>query len=128
MSYVLTVEPKAGYLHARVTGRNTLDNVVAYLREIGAECRARGYDRVLIEECLEGPRLDLRQVTQVVHSAVTPTELPTIAYVDVNASSGHMPIAGDLANLRGIQIAVFGTLADAARWLRELPSPEAVKS
>ena len=38
MSHRMSVETKARYLHVRVTGENTPENVRAYLREVYQAC------------------------------------------------------------------------------------------
>jgi hypothetical protein len=45
---------------------------------------------------------------------------PSIAYVDVNAQGSLMKFAEDVAVNRGLRVRVFGTVADAERWLRQL--------
>ena len=58
MSYQIAITEKPGYLHCVVTGKNTMENVAAYLQEIARECEARNCFRVLIEEHLVGRRLE----------------------------------------------------------------------
>jgi hypothetical protein len=41
MPYQLTVNEKPTYLHAIVTGSNTMENVVGYLQELQRESRVR---------------------------------------------------------------------------------------
>ena len=48
------------------------------------------------------------------------TTLSAIAYVDVNAQGALMKFAEDVAVNRGVRVRVFGTVADAERWLRQL--------
>jgi hypothetical protein len=91
MSYQLKIEQKPGFLHAVATGRNTRENVQRYLQDVLRECLARGG-----------------------------TTLPAIAYVDVNAQGPLMKFAEDVAVNRGVRVRVFGTVAEAERWLRQL--------
>ena len=56
MTYQLEIIEKPNYLHAIVTGKNTVDNVAAYLKDLLKECEARRCYNVLIEERLEGDR------------------------------------------------------------------------
>jgi hypothetical protein len=48
------------------------------------------------------------------------TTLAAIAYVDVNAQGSLMKFAEDVAVNRGVRVRVFGTVAEAERWLRQL--------
>lgn len=127
MSYEVSFEQNAGYLHAIVTGMNSRENVVRYLADIYNECVARGCFRVLIEEHLKGPRLETIDVFDIASKGRDrgAVRLPTIAYVDVNATAGLMRFAEDVAVNRGIYIRVFPSVADAVRWLRDLDNPAA---
>jgi hypothetical protein len=73
MTYTLTIDQKPTYLHATVTGQNSRENVVRYLEEILRECIARNCFRVLIEECLEGPRLGMLDVFKIASEADSST-------------------------------------------------------
>lgn len=127
MSYEVTYDHKAGYLHAIVTGVNTKENVVSYLMAIRRECQARDCFRVLIEEDLEGPRLGLMDVFEIASTGRDKGagRLPVIAYVDVNADSESMKFAEDVAVNRGIRVRVFSSVAAAAQWLADLDEPAA---
>jgi hypothetical protein len=87
MTYTLTINRKPSYLHAIVTGPNSLENVAGYLEEILRECAARKCARVLIEERLEGPPLSTMDVFKIASEGSGKAEglLTAIAYVDVNA-------------------------------------------
>lgn len=52
MSYRVSVETKARYLHVRVSGEDTPENVRAYLRDIYQICGDSGIAAVLVEEDL----------------------------------------------------------------------------
>ncbi len=119
MSYELTITPKAGYLHAVVTGANTAENVAGYLQAVLQECEARACPRVLIEERLEGPRLGTLSVFEVASEGSRRVEgrLKAIAYVDVNAEGRLMQFAENVAVNRGLPVKVFASVPDAERWL-----------
>jgi len=74
MTYKLTISQKPGYLHAVVTGPNTRENVARYLEELRTECGARGCFRVLVEERLQGPRLEAREVFEIASQGATGPE------------------------------------------------------
>ena len=119
MTYELAIHQKPTYLHAVVTGRNSRENVQRYLEELLQECSARNCFRVLIEERLEGPRLQTVDVFEIVMegSRNARNTLSAIAYVDVNATSELMHFAETVAFNRGLRVAVLPTVAEAERWL-----------
>jgi len=119
MTYKLTMTEKPGYLHVVVTGQNNRDNVRRYLEELRSECVARGYSKVLVEERLEGPRLEALDVFEIASEGAGEArgKFKAFAYVDVNAKSELMHFAETVAVNRGVPVAVFPTVADAERWL-----------
>ena len=122
MGYALTVLERPGYLHFVVTGINSREAVQQYLTEIGRTCAARGCKHILIEERLDGPRLDTTDVFMIAsgQSADARRTLEAIAYVDVNAEGRLMQFAEDVAVNRAVPVKVFTTVAEAERWLGEL--------
>ena len=120
MSYKLTITQKPSYLHAVVTGSNTIENVARYLEEIQRECTVRSCSRVLIEERLEGPRLSTMGVFQVASEGSRRARgcFEAIAYVDVNADGDLMKFAETVAVNRGLPVAVFASVRDAEEWLQ----------
>lgn len=121
MSFEMTLTEKPGYLHAIVTGQNTLENVMMYLKELHQECEARSVNRVLIEERLSGRRLETWDVYQIAAegSQRGAGRFDAVAYVDVNASGELMKFAETVANNRGIPMSLFSNVADAEAWLRK---------
>ena len=124
MSYEMTLADKPGYLHATVTGQNTLENVVMYMKGLHKECVARGVNRLLIEEKLIGPRLQTWDVYEIAAqgSAQGAGWFSALAYVDVHASGELMKFAETVAVNRGIPIRVFASVADAEAWLNQKPA------
>ena len=120
MSYELTILPKPGYLHAIVTGENNRENVVRYLADILRECTTRRCFRVLIEERLEGPRLGLMDVFQIVadESAHAAGVMEAVAYVDVNAQGDSMKFAETVAANRFLPVMMFSSVSEAENWIR----------
>ena len=123
MSYQLRIVEKPNYLHAIVTGANTLENVAGYLQDIMRECEARQCFNVLIEERLTGRRLETWDVYQIAadNSALARGVFRAIAYVDVNAGGDLMKFAETVANNRGVPINLFTSVADAEAWLAGKP-------
>ena len=123
MSYQLTVIEKPTYLHAIVTGPNTVESVIGYLQELLRECQARQCFNVLIEEKLTGRRLETWDVYQIASEGTARTQglFRTVAYVDVNAGGELMRFAETVANNRGVPMTVFATVAEAEKWLAGKP-------
>lgn len=119
MSYELSVIEKPGYLHCIVTGRNTAENVAAYLQELARECETRNCFRVLIEEHLIGRRLETWDVYRLISEsgARNLARLEAVAYVDVNAEGELMKFAETVASNRGLPMTVFATVPEAENWL-----------
>jgi hypothetical protein len=119
MSYQLTVVEKPGYLHCIVTGKNSMENVAAYLQEVARECEARKCFRVLVEEHLVGRRLETWDVYQLVSegSARNLGKFEAVAFVDVNAEGELMKFAETVASNRGLPVTVFATIPEAENWL-----------
>jgi hypothetical protein len=119
MSFDLTFEQKRGYLHAVVTGTNSVDAVMGYLAVIQRECVERRCFRVLIEERLAGPRLGALDVIRIAEegSRNARNTMAAIAYVDVYADGPLMKLAEDVAVNRGVRVEVFRSVADAEAWL-----------
>ena len=119
MSYQLTITEKHGYLHCIITGKNTMENVAAYLQELARECEARNCFRVLIEEHLVGRRLETWDVYQIVSkgSALNLGQFQAMAFVDVNAEGDLMKFAETVANNRGLPMTMFATVPEAQSWI-----------
>ena len=123
MSYQLEIIEKPNYLHAIVTGKNTMENVVGYLKDLLKECEARLCFNVLIEERLVGRRLETWDVYQIAsdNSTLARGFFKNIAYVDVNAGGELMKFAETVANNRGVPMMLFPTVAEAEAWLATKP-------
>jgi len=120
MSYQLEIRSRRGYLHANVTGKNSKENVMLYLQELLQECEKAECRHLLIEEHLEGPRLDSMSVFDIASegSMKSRTVLRAIAYVDVNAEGASMRNATSFATNRGLNAQLFGTVSEAEKWLK----------
>jgi hypothetical protein len=119
MSYKLTVTKKTTYLHVIVTGQLSEENVLRYFEEIHRECTARKCFRILIEENLDGPRLDVLKVLELIseESIKIIGLFRAIAYVDVNAVDNSMEFIENAAVNRRLPVKVFPTVVDAEKWL-----------
>jgi hypothetical protein len=119
VTYSLTVDEKPTHLHVVVTGSNTRGTVERYLADLLRECQVRNCFRILLEERLEGPRLNTVDVFQIVARGTerTPGLLSAVAFVDVNAEGDLMRFAETVAVNRGFPLKVFSNVADAEKWL-----------
>jgi hypothetical protein len=120
MTYHLTFHQEPTYLHVIVTGENTKENVRNYLAEVLRECEKRSLSRVLIEERLNGARLELLEVFRIVAEtgAMVRGKLDAIAYVDVFAQGDTMRFAETVAVNRAVPAMVFAAVPEAVRWLQ----------
>jgi hypothetical protein len=119
MAYELRITREPTYLHAVVTGSNDTDTVVRYFEELRRECIARRCYRLLVEERLEGPRLDTFAVYKIASEGSERARglLHAIAFVDVNADGKLMDFAETVALNRGLPVAMFATVEAARAWL-----------
>jgi hypothetical protein len=117
-SFQLHSELRSGYLYARVTGQNSAETVQHYMQDIVAECQNQQCFRVLIDEQLDGPRLDAIEIFSIASDGAMNTlgVFQAIAYVD--------PHMGDMADFaetvavnRGMPVKSFSTIAEAEDWL-----------
>jgi hypothetical protein len=104
-----------------VTGRNTRENVSAYMQEVIHECTLRQCFRLLVEERLEGPRLGTLEVFEMVAAGATRylRTVKAMAYVDVHAEGDTMRFAENVATNRAFPVKLFPTVAAAEKWLLE---------
>lgn len=122
MSYRLVITPQNGYLHIRVTGENTVQNVRDYLGDVHRECVERNCAQVLIEEHLTGEGLGLPDIYEVVWKGVQRSRdvIHKIAFVDANVDHSFldMKFAETVAVNGGLNVRVFSTLPEAEAWIQ----------
>ena len=119
MTYNLAINKKADYLHAIVTGQNSFENIKKYLQQILHECKAANCSYLLIEERLEGPRLNTMDVFEIasIEGRKAFGSFKAIAHVDINAEGDLMKFAETVAVNRALPVRTFSTLPEAERWL-----------
>ena len=107
----------------RVTGSNSPESVVAYMNRVREECDARNCHRILIDEKLDGPRLDLMEIFALVTGGSSEALgfFDAIAYVDAQQDFEAVKFAETVAVNRGIPVAVFTSVEDAESWLLNGP-------
>ena len=121
MSYVLDIIRKGHYLHTRVTGNNSPENVLGYLQEVTDRSREEDCPYLLIEEQLDGPRQDMAAVFEIASRANPMPDFAylAVAYVDVNAKGDLMDFTETVAVNRSIPIKVFRSVSQAEDWLNK---------
>ena len=129
MNYQLSIEERAGYLYASVSGTNSAENVRAYFIEVGYACRRLHQPNVLVAPKLVGDRLSMIEVYKTV-SAASDRGVDSgmrIAYVDANLSQylEKLHLAENVAALRGIDLRIFRNVATAEGWLLKRAQPHA---
>jgi len=92
-----------------------------YLEEVFRECQVRDCNQLLIEECLEGPRVGTFDVFQIATEGTGRAHgyFKAIAYVDVKAQGELMRFAETVALNRGLPVKVFSSVSEAKKWLLE---------
>jgi len=118
VNYNVNFEKRSDYLHAIVTGENSLETVAQYFQDIRDECSRQDCFRVLIEERLEGPRLSAMDIFSIVSEGSMRAlgEFEALAYVD--EQMGEMgAFAETIAINRGMPLAVFDSVAKAEEWI-----------
>ena len=126
-AYALHLEQKNGYLHARITGENTPEVTRRYVVDLIEACKKAKCRALLIEENLEGPRMDAGELYGIIHDlhAEFRSAIQVAAMVDVNPqrSDANMRFVEDASVNRGADVAAFPTVAQAEAWLRERIQP-----
>lgn len=121
MSYSLSTSFTGTYLHAVITGENSIRNVDRYLTEIRTLLEEHSCTAVLIEEQLVGSGLDTFDVFEVIrsHARYARDFKLRIAYIDLNRDHHRTTVAfgENLANILGVNVKVFPDTAEAAAWL-----------
>ncbi len=118
MSYQITFDVEPGYIHAKVTGINSRETAKRYLDDIRQACVERDCFHVLVEECLEGPRLGAMEVFSIVSEGSIKSlgQFEAIACVDQKMGETS-EFAETIAVNRGMPVTVFNNTDDAREWL-----------
>jgi hypothetical protein len=121
LDYLFSVEERPDFLHVRISGVNTADNVRRYLRDTYEAAARTGIRSVLIEEDLRGPAIGAVEVYRVASDASAQTSpiIQKIAYVDLHASRSpsNIELAVAVARDRGVNVRAFDAVSAAEVWL-----------
>ncbi len=118
MAYEITFEKHANYIHATVTGDNSRESIQGYVRDLRDECARTDCVRVLIEERLEGPRMEAMEIFSILSDGSVQNLgfFEAVAFVDTQM--GEMAdFAETVAVNRGMPLAAFNSVSSAREWL-----------
>ncbi len=118
MAYNIKFEQHLTYIHATVSGDNSRESVQGYVRELRDECTRSDCFRVLVEERLEGPRLDAMDIFSIISEGSVEILgfFEAVAFVD--RQMGEMgEFAETVAVNRGMPLAAFNSVSSAREWL-----------
>lgn len=121
MTYKVIFDRHPQFLRVTVTGENNAENVSRYMQDVVRQCKEQDCYRVLIDECLDGPRLGVDDVFAVASEGAMSAMgvFQAIAYVD--EQMGDMSqFAETVAINRGMPVRAFPNTAAAEEWLLSL--------
>lgn len=117
--YNIEFEHRPKYLYAFISGKDdSLEITKSYWRKMLDECRTHGFDKLLVEENLEGS-LSMQEVYEFAseYAEMGFREI-LVAFVDRFPEQQQLNRFAELvANNRGGRIRVFDTVSDAKQWL-----------
>ncbi|HET7403792.1 MAG TPA: hypothetical protein VFJ62_18480 [Usitatibacter sp.] len=119
MSYRFTAEAHETYVHARLDGTRTPENLLRYMREAYLACVQHGRSDLLLEMNLANADLDTSAIYRVIlQRAADGAKLRRIAYVETGAvSPAKSRFAETVAVNRAVNVRLFPTLGEARAWL-----------
>lgn len=121
MAYNVEFDNRASYVYALVTGDNNAETVFAYMDVVTARCEELDCFRVLVHECLVGPRLSPMEVFDIISEGAMKAlgKFDAVAFVDEKMGdvSGF---AENVAINRGMPIAMFPSVTAAESWISKL--------
>lgn len=126
MNYTINITLKNNYLHAVITGDNSIKNVERYLLDIQEAVEQQQCKNVLIEEQLTGSGLDTFDIFDIIRTRAryARDNKLRIAYIDLNRDHHRTTVAfgENLANILGVNVKVFSATSEAILWLTSIPS------
>ena len=118
MSYSIRFEDRKDYLYAYVEGQDSLETSMNYMQEVADKALAGEFQKLLIEENLEGQLkdFDMFQITsKFVDMGLAEIKM---GFVDLKEDHSIGNEFGELvATNRGVKVKIFNTVADAEAWL-----------
>jgi hypothetical protein len=125
MNYTINITLQNDYLHAVITGDNSIKNVDRYLLDIQEAVEQQQCKNVLIEEQLIGAGLDTFDIFDIIRTRAryARDNKLRIAYIDLNRDHHRTTVAfgENLANILGVNVKVFSATPEAVVWLTSSP-------
>ena len=125
MKYTINITLQNNYLHAVITGDNSIKNVDRYLLDIQEAVEQQQCKNVLIEEQLIGAGLDTFDIFDIIRTRAryARDNKLRIAYIDLNRDHHRTTVAfgENLANILGVNVKVFSATPEAVVWLTSSP-------
>ena len=125
MNYTINITLQNDYLHAVITGDNSIKNVDRYLLDIQEAVEQQQCKNVLIEEQLVGAGLDTFDIFDIIRTRAryARDNKLRIAYIDLNRDHHRTTVAfgENLANILGVNVKVFSATPEAVDWLKNSP-------
>lgn len=121
MSISIEYIEKQKFLFAKVSGKESYSNSLKYWKEVYNECRKRNYDRLLVEEALEG-EISKSEVYSLNLELVELGlgNLSRIAFVDkFGDAQGHNNFGISVALSKGVKYVIFNSLEEAEEYLNK---------
>lgn len=122
MEYAFSAERKDGYVHVRVQGASDAPTTARYMEDMFRACLEHRCGFLLIEENLEGERLGIGEIFQLITEKIDELRpaIRVVAFVDATAqhSDATLSFADNVITNRGITVSHFGTVSAAEAWLR----------
>ena len=121
MAYEVEFDNRASYVYVLVTGDNNAETVFAYMDDVAVKCEELDCFRVLVHECLEGPRLSPMEVFDVMSEGAMKAlgKFDAVAFVDEKMGD-IASFAENVAINRGMPIAMFPSVTGAEAWMSQL--------
>ena len=122
------IQPRGNYLFAELTGRETSYDMKEFLLAVKAACQEHQNPRILLSVRDSRPMFKAEdyglsvQISGYVHDLVTPS--CRIALMGDSSELRHAHEYIELvARQQSVNVKAFEALADAVRWLEEIPAP-----
>ena len=118
MSYTIRFEDRKQYLYAFIEGQDSLEASLNYWQEIAQKALNDGFDKVLVEEDLEGQVSDIdmfRLTSRFLDMGMANLQIGFVDRKDDHVVGNKL---GELiVTNRGIKAKIFDAVEDAEAWL-----------
>jgi hypothetical protein len=120
MSYTLTIREEPQYLYIQATGARSRAMVFSLTKDCVAECKQRGYGRVLVDiQRLEGAlgALDAFHLVTSDMAQIRQGYRLKVAISDLPANKDRLRFFENVAFNNGLDLRVFSDVDAALKWL-----------